>query len=81
MIQRLKPAIFSRHYNESERNTPVSINWSKLFYITQCVVLFALPIGAILLSITTNFLFLKEILSATFLLVLILFIKIAGGRS
>ncbi|RMB63287.1 hypothetical protein EAX61_02535 [Dokdonia sinensis] len=81
MLQRIKIETFSQAYINAEKTASKSVDWSKVFYILQCVLLFAFPIGAIALSIANDYLFLNEILSGTFLLTLILIVKIAGGKS
>jgi len=82
MLHKLKMNTFtSRDYAQKEKISQISIDWAVLLKAMQYLVLLMIPITAIVLSVLSNYLFFKEMLSASFLLVLILFIKIASGKS
>lgn len=81
MLQRIKINSFTREELDRDQKATISIDKTQLIYVLQCIILFAIPVCAIALSIASDFLFLEEILSAAFLIILVLFIKVAGGRS
>ncbi len=81
MLQRIKLGTLSRDFEKIDQKTDITISRSGLVFILKCIALFLLPAGAIALSIASEYLFLKEILSATVLISLVLCVKVAGGNS
>ncbi|TVZ21768.1 hypothetical protein JM84_0646 [Dokdonia sp. Hel_I_63] len=82
MLQKLKiNTLNARDYSQRDSSSSIIIQWALLFKILKNLMLLAIPIAAITLSILTDYLFFKEIASASFLIILISFIKIAGGKS
>lgn len=82
MLHKLKmTTLNARDYSPKVSSSQITIQWASLFTTIQYLVLIAIPIATITLSVLSDYLFFKEILSASFLLLLILFIKIAGGKS
>jgi hypothetical protein len=82
MLQKLKiNTLNARDYSQRDSSSSIIIQWALLFKILKNLMLLAIPIAAITLSILSDYLFFKEIASASFLIILISFIKIAGGKS
>ncbi|WP_405221371.1 hypothetical protein [Dokdonia sp. Asnod1-B02] len=82
MLHKLKmTTLNARDYSQKEGTSQPEIQWASLFKTIQKVVLIAIPIMAVALSVLSDFLFFKEIASASFLILLISFINIAGGKS
>lgn len=72
----------TRDNNGASRNVVLQpINWSKIKRILQSALLITFPIVTIILSVQTDFLFMKEIISGVCVLALLAFVSIAGGRS
>jgi hypothetical protein len=82
MLHKLKiNTLNARDYSQRDSSSSIIIQWALLFKILKNLMLLAIPIAAITLSILSDYLFFKEIASASFLIILISFIKIAGGKS
>lgn len=79
MLQKLKIDSFRNdRYTPQEIKTSITINWTALFFVLKNLMLLAIPMVAITLSIFSDYLFLTEILSASFLITLLVFINIAS---
>lgn len=67
--------------NPSQNENSVSINRTRVKMVLQTLLLIAFPAGAIWLSIENDFLFTSEIASATIIIALVAFIRLAGARN
>ncbi|AWH73894.1 hypothetical protein DCS32_06910 [Dokdonia sp. Dokd-P16] len=82
MLQKLKINTLNvRDYSQRDSSSSIIAQWALLFKTLKNLLLLAIPISAITLSILSDYLFFKEIASASFLIILISFIKIASGKS
>ncbi|TVZ52519.1 hypothetical protein [Dokdonia sp. Hel_I_53] len=82
MIQKLIIESFRNdRYTPQQVKTSISLNWTALLFVLKNLILLAIPIVAITLSIFSDYLFLTEILSASLLISLLVFINIASKAS
>ncbi len=81
MLQKIKIETFDTSHSFEEKTVFKKIDWARMLFILQCIVLLAIPLIVLSLSLANENLFIREILTVSILMVLILIIKIAGERS
>ena len=66
--------------NSVKKESLIAINWGRVRMVLQSLLLIAFPVAALWLSVENGFLYTVELASATIIITLVAFMRLAGER-